>query len=326
MEELVLSTGQRGFHLVDEAAPPRLLRELALEILRRGLQVHFWGNIRFERSYTPDLCRLLAAAGLIAVTGGLEVASDRLLAKMDKGITVAQAARAASAFTDAGVLVHAYLMYGFPSQTVEETIDAMEVVRQFFTEGVLGSAFWHRFVLTRHSRVFAEPHAYGVHVDVPRNVFATNDLPHEDPIGADPDPFDVPLAESLAAWMRGDGLEHPVETWFGSREVQSTRVPAGYIRSLLNAADCAEDGGQRLVWVGDGVLETDDGVVLLCGDSEAVIQASADVVGWIMDTLDAADPGGQGCTLADVRSCFPGEWQVWKVQWQTLRRAGLLLV
>ena len=127
MEELVLSTGQRGFHLVDEAAPPRLLRELALEILRRGLQVHFWGNIRFERSYTPNLCRLLAAAGLIAVTGGLEVASDRLLAKMDKGITVAQAARAASAFTDAGVLVHAYLMYGFPSQTVEETIDAMEV-------------------------------------------------------------------------------------------------------------------------------------------------------------------------------------------------------
>ncbi|MEC8423558.1 MAG: radical SAM protein, partial [Myxococcota bacterium] len=172
MEELVAETGQTGFHLVDEAAPPRLLRDLALAILARGISVHFWGNIRFERAFTPDLCRLLAAAGLTAVTGGLEVASDRLLTTMDKGITVAQAARAAAAFTDAGVLVHAYLMYGFPSQTAQETIDAMEVVRQLFDAGVLGSAFWHRFVLTRGSRVYADPDAYGVRVDPPGTVFA----------------------------------------------------------------------------------------------------------------------------------------------------------
>ncbi len=108
--ELVATTGQRGFHFVDEAAPPRALRDLALELLARDVAISWWGNVRFERTFTPDLCRLLAAAGLVAATGGLEVASDRLLAKMEKGVTIEQVARTARAFADAGVMVHAYLM------------------------------------------------------------------------------------------------------------------------------------------------------------------------------------------------------------------------
>lgn len=112
--ELCRVTGQRGVHVVDEAAPPKAMRDFAIELLARGETLSWWGNIRFERTFTPDLCRLLAAAGCIAVTGGLEVASDRLLAKMEKGVTIEQVAQAAQAFSNAGVLVHAYLMYGFP--------------------------------------------------------------------------------------------------------------------------------------------------------------------------------------------------------------------
>ena len=83
-----------------------------------------------------DLCRLLKASGCIAVSGGLEVASDRLLAKMKKGVTVAQVARVAQAFTTAGIMVHAYLMYGFPTQTAQETVDALEMVRQVFVDSM----------------------------------------------------------------------------------------------------------------------------------------------------------------------------------------------
>ena len=156
------------------------MQDLAIEILARDLSVSWWGNIRFERSFTPDLARLLATSGLIAVTGGLEVASDRLLKLMDKGITVEQAAQAARAFSEAGVMVHAYLMYGFPTQTEQETVNAMEVVRQMFEAGILTSGFWHRFVLTRHSRVYADPEVYGVQIlrfpqapSSPRMIFPT---------------------------------------------------------------------------------------------------------------------------------------------------------
>jgi len=141
IEAIIAQTGQTGFHFVDEAAPPALMRDLALEILRRRLTVTWWTNIRFEKSFTADLCRLLKASGCIAVSGGLEVASDRLLERMKKGVTVAQVARVAHHFTEAGIMVHAYLMYGFPTQTAQETIDSLEMVRQLFENGVVQSGF-----------------------------------------------------------------------------------------------------------------------------------------------------------------------------------------
>jgi radical SAM superfamily enzyme YgiQ (UPF0313 family) len=92
MEELIEQTGESGFHFVDEAAPPALMRELALEILRRDLTVSWWTNIRFEKKFSKDLCMLLKESGCIAVSGGLEVASDRLLKLIDKGVSVEQVA------------------------------------------------------------------------------------------------------------------------------------------------------------------------------------------------------------------------------------------
>jgi radical SAM superfamily enzyme YgiQ (UPF0313 family) len=157
MEEMIAQTGETGFHFVDEAAPPALMRELALEILRRKLAVTWWTNIRFEKSFTKDLCLLLKASGCIAVSGGLEVASDRLLQLIDKGVTVEQVAKVTRNFTEAGVMVHAYLMYGYPTQTIQETVDSLEMVRQLFEAGVLQSGFWHQFAMTAHSPVGMYP-------------------------------------------------------------------------------------------------------------------------------------------------------------------------
>ncbi|MCW3118706.1 MAG: hypothetical protein JWM28_2788, partial [Chitinophagaceae bacterium] len=129
MEQLIAQTGENGFHFVDEAAPPSLMRALAIEIIRRKLTVSWWTNVRFEKSFTRDLCLLLKASGCIAISGGLEVASDRLLDLIQKGITVAKVASVTKNFTQAGIMVHAYLMYGFPTQTIQETIDSLEMVR-----------------------------------------------------------------------------------------------------------------------------------------------------------------------------------------------------
>ncbi len=149
IEAVIRETGQTGFHFVDEAAPPKALKSLAKALLQRKLDISWWGNIRFEKSFNADLCQLLADSGCIAVTGGLEVASDRLLKLMHKGVSVEQVARVTRAFSDAGILVHAYLMYGFPTQTAQDTVDALEYVRQLFAAGCIQSGFFHRFYLHR---------------------------------------------------------------------------------------------------------------------------------------------------------------------------------
>jgi radical SAM superfamily enzyme YgiQ (UPF0313 family) len=238
IEQIVAETGQTGFHFVDEAAPPKGLKALAAELTRRKQAISWWGNIRFEKTFTPALCRQLADSGCIAVSGGLEVAHDRLLKLMQKGVTVEQVARVTRAFTDAGILVHAYLMYGFPTQTVHDTVDALEYVRQLFAEGCLQSGFWHRFTCTVHSPVGKDPAAFGVTLRPPApGAFAKNDIAFDDPTGVDHDALGVALNRALYNYMHGLGLDEDVRSWFDG-PVPRTRVPKTFIaRALAAAAD-----------------------------------------------------------------------------------------
>ncbi len=212
---LVAETGQTGFHLVDEAAPPAGMRALARRLLDESLSITWWGNIRFEKTFTPELCALLAEAGCVAVSGGLEVASDRLLELMKKGVTVAQVARVTRAFTDAGIMVHAYLMYGFPTETAQETVDALERVRQLFEAGCIQSAYWHRFSATAHSPIGLEPGRYGITLrPSPTSTFAHNDVAFDDPVGTDHDFLGAGLRKALFNYMHGAGLDADVRVWF----------------------------------------------------------------------------------------------------------------
>jgi radical SAM superfamily enzyme YgiQ (UPF0313 family) len=215
---LIAETDETGFHLVDEAAPPAGMRALAKRLIDEKLSITWWGNIRFEKTFTPELCRLLAAAGCVAVSGGLEVASDRLLELMQKGVTVEQVARVTRAFSDAGIMVHAYLMYGFPTETAQDTIDALERVRQLFAAGCIQSAYWHRFAATAHSPIGLHPGEYGITLRPPRNVtFACNDIEFDDPVGTDHDFLGSGLRRALYNYMHGVGLDADVREWFEPR-------------------------------------------------------------------------------------------------------------
>ncbi|KGM39594.1 radical SAM protein [Aquabacterium sp. NJ1] len=233
IEAIVKETGQTGFHFVDEAAPPKALRALAQELIKRKVQISWWGNIRFEKSFTPELCQLLSDSGCIAISGGLEVASDRLLALMKKGVSVEQVAKVTRSFTEAGVLVHAYLMYGFPTQTVQDTVDALEYVRQLFENGCIQSGFFHRFACTVHSPVGQNPDEYGVTLQpLPPVSFAKNDVAFIDPTGVDHDAMGAALKKAIYNFMHGVGLESDVRSWFDVKVPRPT-VPRNRITKAL---------------------------------------------------------------------------------------------
>ena len=233
IEQIVAETGQTGFHFVDEAAPPKALKALAQELIARNVSISWWGNIRFEKSFTPELCQLLADSGCIAVSGGLEVASDRLLNLMKKGVSVEQVARVTKGFTDAGVLVHAYLMYGFPTQTVQDTVDALEYVRQLFAEGCIQSGYFHRFACTVHSPVGKNPEEYGIQLKpLPQGTFAKNDIGFIDPTGVDHAALGEGLNRALYNYMHGIGLDQNVRSWFDQKVPRAT-VQKNFIEQAL---------------------------------------------------------------------------------------------
>ena len=344
IEALIAETGRRGFHFVDEAAPPAGLKELALILLERGVTITWWGNIRFEQAFTRDRCRLLAASGCVAVTAGLEAASDRLLDVMKKGITVAQAARVAASFQAGGIMVHAYLMYGLPGESIGETVEALERVRLLFAHGLIQSAFWHRFVATAHSPIGLDPTAHGIRITGPAfGGFAENDLSHDDPAGEAPKWLGVGLRAALSSYMRGEALTDDVRQWF-DHSVPRPKVPRHWVARVLEEMPVHDDPAaeRRFVWIGGTPVSEscrhDRRRVILPNQVEDVeVRLSAEKADWLLDLIRSATPlrekRGEGYpSLREVRETYPlggprgFDALVRSALWRQARTGGLLLV
>lgn len=344
IDALIAETGRRGFHFVDEAAPPAGLKGLALALLERGTTISWWGNIRFEEAFTPDLCRLLAASGCVAVSAGLEAASDRLLEEMKKGITVDQTARVAAAFRRAGILVHAYLMYGLPGESIAETVDSLERVRQLFARDLLQSAFWHKFTATAHSPVGLHPAAHGIRITGPAfGGFAENDLTHEDATGEAPAWLGTGLRRALLNFIEGRGLTTDVRRWF-DRPVRKPTVRRDWVEEALSARPEKDDpkAERRFVWIGGTpVIESAGRAqarLILPGRSDDVaLRVTPAQADWLVELILEATPrrgrGGEGYPrLEAVRAGHPiggpaaFDRLLRSAAWRQAREAGLLLV
>ncbi|NHM06262.1 radical SAM protein [Flavobacterium sp. CYK-4] len=345
IEQLISQTGETGFHFVDEAAPPALMREVALEIIRRKIVVTWWTNIRFEKSFTQDLCLLLKASGCIAVSGGLEVASDRLLKLIDKGVTVEQVAKVTRNFTQAGIMVHAYLMYGYPTQTVQETIDSLEMVRQLFEAGVLQSGFWHQFALTAHSPVGLHPEKFGVLKETETiGSFANNDLLYRDKTGINHDQFSFGLKKSLYNFMHGICFDYPLQDWFDFK-IPKTTIPPDFIENaLIDETAFQLKANAKIIWLGGIPIaatftkskkgQTWEMISLTFHDKSATftIQLNQSEGEWLVKMLvQMAVSNAKTLSLQEFRKDFETQFEDFELFWfsrpmQTLRQSGLLTI
>ncbi len=321
MEAIIEQTGEHGFHFVDEAAPPALMRELSLEIIKRKLSVTWWTNIRFEKSFTKDLCKLLKASGCIAVSGGLEVASDRLLKLIDKGVTVEQVARVTRNFTEAGMMVHAYLMYGYPSQTEQETIDSLEMVRQLFELGIVQSGFWHQFALTAHSPIGLDPEAYGIMPDLKEIKFANNDVEFTDSTGINHGQFSFGLKKSLYNYMHGICFEYDLQEWF-DMDVPKTSIAPHYIESCLQEnQNITIKSNAKVYWLGalptlnpikKGQLE----LAFHAKDSSMTVKLDQAKGEWLVSQLEKLQMGSeQSFTLKNLMIDYELQFDDFEIFW-----------
>jgi len=344
MEELIAQTGENGFHFVDEAAPPALMKALALEILKRKLTVTWWTNIRFEKNFTRDLCLLLKASGCIAVSGGLEVASDRLLKLIDKGVTVEQVAQVTRNFTEANIMVHSYLMYGYPTQTVQETVDSLEMVRQLFELGILQSGFWHQFAMTAHSPIGMNPEEYGITPSYNDISFANNDVDFVDATGIDHTKFSFGLKKSLFNFMHGIGFEIPIRDWFDFK-VPATTIDPDFINdSLATETIFKTKPTAKIVWLGNMPLvseftktkrgQTRHLLQLAFHTKTACIELvlEKETGAWFLDVLETLIPTSEKQTsFKQLKTDFETHFEDFELFWyskpvQNIKELGLLVL
>ena len=344
MEQLIAQTGENGFHFVDEAAPPALMKALALEIIKRKLTVTWWTNIRFEKNFTQDLCYLLKASGCIAVSGGLEVASDRLLKLIDKGVTVEQVAQVTRNFTQANIMVHSYLMYGYPTQTVQETVDSLEMVRQLFELGIIQSGFWHQFALTAHSPIGLNPSDYGITPNYKSISFANNDIDFTDSTGIDHNQFSYGLKKSLFNFMHGIGFDMDLQEWFDF-DIPQTSITPYYIEDSLNTeTTLSTKPTAKIVWLGHFPLVaertktkkgfTNELLDLTFHDKTERLQITVNKPEgeWLLNMLETLKPvNGKALSFSALKKDFETQFEDFELFWFSksilkLRAFGLLIL
>jgi hypothetical protein len=341
MEEMIAQTGETGFHFVDEAAPPALMREVALEILKRKLVDTWWTNIRFEKSFTQDLCLLLKASGCIAVSGGLEVASDRLLELIKKGVTVEQVAKVTHHFTEAGIMVHAYLMYGYPTQTIQETVDSLEMVRQLFQLGIIQSGFWHQFAMTAHSPVGLNPEEFGVIPQQNDITFANNDIQFTDKTGINHNKFSFGLKKSLFNYMHGICFDYELQDWFEFK-IPKTKIQPNFIENaIFDTSDFSIKPTAKIIWIGNQPIvehfaKSKKGnswemtkLTFHFKSDTVEITLEKDFANWLVNILPSI--AIKSSLLKDIKQDFETHFEDFELFWfskpmKTLRDSGLLIL
>ena len=319
MDELKAQTGLSGFHFTDEAVPPALMFNLALELLRRKRSYHWWGNIRYDRAFEPDRCRLLAAAGLIMVTGGIETASDAVLEKINKGVSVVHLVKVLQAFAAAGIGTHGYLMYGFPGETRQDAIDGLEVIRQLMSARLLQSGYYHQLSVTAHAPLARKPELFNIRLrEHPHQGFARNQLPfvYEDGVPRSQEIFDR-IVETLECYQRGVGLDEPVESWFDGLDMPGPSVARDHVAEVMTQPHPGARPRDRLCWLG-GVPSWSRGQLSVRATDGSVYSRA--VPSWVADNLRRCHPDhwrDQPPTRAELE---PGDW------FEPFRPLGLVLV
>lgn len=259
----------RGVHFVDEALPPAAIKKFSLLNLRHNKKspLSFWGNIRFEKVWNRDITDLCAKGGLIGVSGGIEIATGNGLDKISKGTDLESIVSACCAFKESGILIHAYMIFGYYGESEQEIINSMETLRQFFEAGLLDSCFWHKFILTRHSRLYDE-WKKGMHKDLKpfenkdSGIFAKNGIHFEGENSYNK--YADGLNESLRNWMHGKGINKSVNKWFQFKTKEPT-VSKNLVTDAIAKYEAKRDAlyaqktdieKQKPVWICDGMILT----------------------------------------------------------------------
>lgn len=265
--------GVFGIHFVDEACPPIAMQKFALRNIAKGKEtvpLTWWGNIRFEKSFNRDLADLLSYGGLTAVSAGIEIATGTGLESVNKGIDMENIVSACCAFKEAGILIHSYMIYGFWNQTEQDLINSMETLRQLFAAGLLDSAFWHRFSLTKHSTVYKEWRE-GKHKDLnpinsPKGQFAENEIHW---VGEEKsEKYTGILSGALENWMHGEKLEKRVDSYFPYK-MPSPTIPKNFVDKLIEKYEQKRDHiyrrelteKEKFVWIGGKVVSLSGGQI-----------------------------------------------------------------
>ncbi|MBU4487249.1 MAG: radical SAM protein, partial [Candidatus Delongbacteria bacterium] len=334
IKTMTAQTGLNTFYFTDEAIPPAMAVKLSIALIKENIDISWWGNIRFDYAFTEDVCKLLHRAGCIAVVGGLESACNITLNKMNKGIKIEEAVQVMSNFKSNGILVHSYMIYGFPGESRLDLIDSTEVLRQLFAEGLIDSAFWHRFALTRHSGVFKDPAKYNISIpNSDLKPFANNDISYIDNSNENIDDMGDGLRRSVYNFMLGIEIDKDIKTWF-EVPVQKPRVKKNFVKDILNNNIFDLRSDRKILWLGFGSKASASGILVINGINGIIeYELPVELSNWLSELFRKSSIfSSDGISIKEAGNSFPKNAGlvfsdfINNEIWDDLKDSGLIII
>jgi len=152
------------FFFTDECLALSPTKRLCKELMKRGLDLQWTAEFRFEKNLSRELLVSLREAGCQKIVFGLETYNARLMDFMVKGITRESVSRICSDCVDVGIAVHCYVIVGFPTETEEESLETMNFI---VNNTKLNSSYGFScqpclFDLEKEAPIMSDPGGYGI--------------------------------------------------------------------------------------------------------------------------------------------------------------------
>ena len=108
---------------------PARLVELLDRILKEGLEAEIWLQTRADL-VNPRLMKKMKRAGVTTIAFGLESASERVMARLDKRVSIQRVAEAIRLAQSEDIEVELFTMFGLPYETYEDAVKTLEFVKE----------------------------------------------------------------------------------------------------------------------------------------------------------------------------------------------------
>ena len=150
----------RHFYLSQDSVAPKTIVKLAGALADAGLDLRWATDLKPERYLTAERARTLRRGGAVACALGVESASPRVLALIDKGAPVAVVGDVIDRLASAGIAAEAMCFTGFPTESYSEALETLGFLEERRDE--VAAFLVGEFDLTHGALVAQAPERFGI--------------------------------------------------------------------------------------------------------------------------------------------------------------------
>ncbi|MFH1752639.1 MAG: radical SAM protein [Candidatus Omnitrophota bacterium] len=164
IKQMKISYGASSFKFVDDALPPRFMKNLAELLVKEGLNIKWACSIVLSTDFADaNFCDMLKRSGLQQVSIGLESISQRILKLMNKfhkDLAEGDIKNVLSGLKNAGIKTGLHIIFGFPTETRSEARQTLAFLTQH--KDLYDMCMFQPFCLEDATPVFSNPERFGI--------------------------------------------------------------------------------------------------------------------------------------------------------------------